>query len=182
MNHKHISKLLSLVLRHQPEVLGITLDQAGWTSVATLLEKMQEQGISIDLAKLQEVVISNDKQRFAFSADGTKIRANQGHSIQVELGLKPLPPPAVLYHGTAIQHVPAILKEGLQRKSRQYVHLSPDTNTALKVGSRHGQAVVLRVHSGKMHRAGYAFYCSANGVWLTATVPAAFIETFSNLL
>ena len=176
MNNKHISKFLSLVLRHQPEALGVTLDKEGWTPVNELLEKMQQKGMKVDLPKLQEVVATNDKKRFAFSADGTKIRASQGHSLPVDLGLTPMTPPPVLYHGTATQNLSAILKEGLRAQSRQHVHLSADTTTALKVGSRHGKAVVLLVKSAEMHGQGHQFYQSANGVWLTDFVPAAFLK------
>ena len=176
MQNKQLSKYLSLVLRHQPQVLGILLDKEGWALVEDLLQKMQQKGMQVDLPKLQEVVATNDKQRFAFNADGTKIRASQGHSIPVELGLQPIAPPSLLYHGTARQHISSILKEGLQRRSRQYVHLSADTATAVRVGQRHGEPVVLLVKSGRMHELGYQFYPSANGVWLTESVPAQFLE------
>lgn len=176
MNNKHISKFLSLVLRHQPEKLGIRPDPQGWVSVKELLEKLQENGMAVSLAKLQEVVASNDKQRFAFSADGSRIRASQGHSIAVDLGLEPLVPPAVLYHGTALQHIPAIRTAGLLPGKRQHVHLSADPDTALKVGSRHGKPALLLVESLKMQQADYRFYRSANGVWLTHTVPPLYLQ------
>ncbi|WP_224995275.1 RNA 2'-phosphotransferase [Cesiribacter sp. SM1] len=179
MDNKRISKFLSLVLRHKPEALGITLDRAGWTSVDELLMKMQQQGMPVDLPKLQEVVATNDKQRFAFNADSTLIRASQGHSIAVELGLQPLAPPPVLYHGTATQHIASILKEGLQAGSRQYVHLSADITTARTVGQRHGQPVILQVNTASMHTSGHTFYQAANGVWLTASVPPLFLEIIS---
>lgn len=176
MNNKHISKFLSLVLRHQPEKLGIHLDEEGWAPVAELLEKMQAQGMPVDLIKLQEVVAGNDKQRFAFNSDASKIRASQGHSIPVDLGLEPVQPPAVLYHGTATQHLSAILEEGLHPRSRQHVHLSADISTAIKVGSRHGKAVVLLVKSLEMQQQGHHFFQSANGVWLTASVPPLYLQ------
>lgn len=176
MTHKNISKFLSLILRHKPEVLGISLDKEGWVSVAELLDKMQQKGMLVDLQQLQEVVDTNDKKRYSFSADGTKIRANQGHSLAVELGLEPLAPPAVLYHGTAIQNISSILKEGLERRTRQHVHLSQDSETARKVGQRHGKPVILLIRSEQMHREGHLFYHSANGVWLTNAVPPKFIE------
>lgn len=176
MTHKNISKFLSLILRHKPEVLGISLDKEGWVSVAELLDKMQQKGMLVDLQQLQEVVDTNDKKRYSFSADGTKIRANQGHSLAVELGLEPLAPPAVLYHGTAIQNISSILKEGLERRTRQHVHLSQDSETARKVGQRHGKPVILLIRSEQMHREGHLFYHSANGVWLTNAVPLKFIE------
>lgn len=176
MTHKNISKFLSLILRHKPEVLGISLDKEGWVSVAELLDKMQQKGMVVDLQQLQEVVDTNDKKRYSFSADGTKIRANQGHSLAVELGLEPLAPPAVLYHGTAIQNISSILKEGLERRTRQHVHLSQDSETVRKVGQRHGKPVILLIRSEQMHREGHLFYHSANGVWLTNAVPLKFIE------
>lgn len=176
MQNKHISKLLSLALRHQPDALGLTLDKEGWASVTDVLQQMQQKGMAVDLPKLQEVVATNDKKRFSFSADGSKIRANQGHSLPVELGLQPIAPPPLLFHGTAIQNLDSIFEEGLQRRSRQHVHLSQDQETALKVGNRHGKATVLLVLSGKMHAAGHSFYYSANGVWLTEAVPVIFIE------
>lgn len=176
MQNKHISKLLSLALRHQPDVLGIRLDGEGWASVAEVLANMTQKGLQVDRQKLQEVVETNDKKRFSFNADGSKIRANQGHSLPVDLGLQPAVPPTILYHGTGAQHVPAILKEGLQRRTRQHVHLSEDPETAHKVGSRHGKAVILSVRSGDMHGDAYSFYYSANGVWLTEAVPAIYIE------
>lgn len=174
-SNKHISKLLSLALRHKPEALGIELDGEGWAYVDTILLRMQQKGLKIDLPKLQEIVAQNDKQRFSFNATGTKIRANQGHSIPVDLNLMPLAPPPVLYHGTARQNLQSILKDGLQRRSRQYVHLSSDSDTALRVGQRHGTPVILIVQSAALHQAGYHFYQSVNGVWLTAAVPPEFL-------
>lgn len=176
MNNKHLSKFLSFVLRHQPQTLGIRLDSEGWTSVSVLLEKMQEQGMPVDLARLQQVVAQNDKQRFALNADASKIRANQGHSVPVSLGLPPQAPPDVLYHGTATSSLSAILKEGLKPGRRQHVHLSVSIDTAIQVGSRHGKPAVLLVKSQEMTQKGYLFYLSANGVWLTDAVPAAFLQ------
>ena len=176
MSHKNLSKFLSLVLRHKPEALGFSLDKEGWASVAELMEKMQQKGMDVDLKQLQKVVATNDKQRFSFSADGTKIRANQGHSLPIELGLEPVTPPATLYHGTAIQNISSILKNGLERRKRQHVHLSQDAETARKVGQRHGKPVILMIRSEQMHREGHLFYHSANGVWLTEAAPPKFIE------
>jgi putative RNA 2'-phosphotransferase len=171
----HLSKFLSLVLRHQPEELGISLDEQGWTDVDTLLEAMQTKGFKIDLDLLKQVVAENNKKRFAFNEDCTKIRANQGHSVEVELGYTPTTPPEMLYHGTAEQHVEGIKKEGIQKRSRHHVHLSVDSETATKVGQRHGKLVLLSIKAGEMNRAGHLFYISDNGVWLTDEVPSNFI-------
>ncbi|QHT71223.1 RNA 2'-phosphotransferase [Rhodocytophaga rosea] len=176
MKDKDISKYLSLVLRHQPQVLGITLDESGWTEVNGLLEKMQQKGMNVDFEKLSQVVQNNDKQRFAFNADQSKIRASQGHSVSIELGLTPVQPPEVLYHGTAQANMESILKDGIQKRSRQHVHLSADEQTAIKVGQRHGKPVVLQVNSGDMNRDGHLFYLSENKVWLTDFVEAKYIQ------
>jgi putative RNA 2'-phosphotransferase len=176
MSDKDLSKFLSLILRHQPQVLGIELDQAGWTPVDALLAKMNLRGMNVTLEQLKGVVAANDKQRFAFNEDYTRIRANQGHSVAVDLGLKPATPPEVLYHGTAEKHLSAILAEGLRKGSRQHVHLSADVATARKVGQRHGKPVVLEVSSGEMSRQGIAFYRSENGVWLTDSVPVKHLQ------
>lgn len=171
-----ISKFLSLVLRHKPETIGLTLDPAGWVSVAELLQACAQHHFPLSAEELQAVVASNDKQRFAFSEDGKRIRANQGHSIEVELGYQPAEPPEFLYHGTVERFLPSIRANGLLKGQRHHVHLSPDTATAAKVGSRRGQPVVLTVSSGEMSRAAYPFYQSANGVWLTDHVPPQFLE------
>jgi putative RNA 2'-phosphotransferase len=179
MNEKEttrISKFLSLVLRHQPQLIGITLDEQGWVSVDELLQQAHKHGKSITLEMLNHVVEANTKKRFAFSDDKRQIRASQGHSVAVELGYKPQVPPDVLYHGTGSQSVESILKTGLERRSRQHVHLSADVDTAIKVGSRHGKPVVLSVLAGDMNRKGYVFYISANGVWLTDDVPVEFLR------
>jgi len=170
---------LSLVLRHKPETIGLTLDANGWADVEELMERARQNSRPLTRPLLERVVAENDKKRFALSEDGTKIRANQGHSVDIDLGLQPTEPPAVLYHGTAVATVPAIRREGLKPGDRQHVHLSPDEATAVKVGQRHGRPVVLRVFAGKMWGQGTPFYCSANGVWLTPAVPPEFIE-FAN--
>lgn len=170
-----ISKFLSLVLRHQPEKIGLQLDAAGWVSVAELLAACKAHGQTLTLAQLQEIVVENDKQRFAFSADGTQIRANQGHSLEVELGYAPTTPPAQLYHGTAQRFLASIKTQGLRKGQRHHVHLSADSATALKVGQRHGKPVVLTVNSAAMQQAGLVFYLSTNGVWLTEHVPSAYL-------
>ncbi len=174
MKDKDVSKLLSLVLRHQPDALGIVLDPEGWTDVATLLQKMRIRGMAVDL--LKHVVATNDKQRFAFNADYSRIRANQGHSVVVDLGLVAVEPPVYLYHGTSETSIAAILREGLRKQSRQHVHLSADVATATKVGGRHGRPVVLRVKSGQMHQQGVPFYRSENNVWLTDFVAPEYLE------
>jgi putative RNA 2'-phosphotransferase len=171
-----ISKFLSLVLRHKPETIDLTLDEAGWASVAELLQQCEQHGFSVSRSELEGVVVTNDKQRFSFSEDGCYIRANQGHSIAVALGYQPLEPPEVLYHGTVERFLPAIQKKGLLKGRRHHVHLSADVTTAAKVGARRGRPVILQVHSGQMYRAGHIFYQSANGVWLTEHVPAAYIS------
>lgn len=172
----HLSKFLSLVLRHRPEQIGITLDPQGWVEVATLLQAAQHHGVAIDQASLLRVVAENDKQRFALSADGQFIRASQGHSLPVDLAREALAPPEQLYHGTASRYLAAIKHEGLQRRSRQHVHLSADQATAITVGQRHGKPVVLTVQAGRMAAAGFTFYRSANGVWLTDAVPVDYLE------
>jgi putative RNA 2'-phosphotransferase len=171
-----LSKFLSLVLRHRPQKLGLTLDEGGWVSVDTLLAEMQKRGIAVDRTRLDRVVAENDKQRFSYNADGSKIRANQGHSIPVELGLQPRTPPDLLYHGTAARNIASIREQGLLKGRRQSVHLSLDEETARKVGSRHGQPVVLVVQAGRMASDGYLFTCSENGVWLTDHIPPYYIQ------
>jgi putative RNA 2'-phosphotransferase len=171
-----ISKFLSLVLRHQPEKIGLVLDAEGWADIDELIGKAQQSGVPVTREILDAVVENNDKQRFAISEDGRRIRAQQGHSIEVELGLDPVAPPDVLFHGTAENSVESIRIQGLIAGKRQHVHLSPDEETAVRVGTRHGRPVVLRVHTGRMHRDGFTFYLSGNGVWLTEVVPAQYLE------
>jgi putative RNA 2'-phosphotransferase len=170
------SKFLSLVLRHQPGKIGLTLDAQGWADVDELLTKANQHGVKLTRPMLNEVVSQNDKQRFAFSADGTRLRANQGHSIKIDLGLEPIAPPEYLYHGTATRFLAAIRQHGLLRGKRDYVHLSPDEATARQVGARHGEPIVLVVKAGEMHAAGFTFFRSANGVWLTGYVPSEYFE------
>lgn len=176
MSPVRTSKFLSLVLRHDPAKIGITLDDAGWTDVAALLAACANHGVSISRDELTEVVASSDKQRFALSPDGTRIRANQGHSVEVDLELPPATPPARLYHGTVADVLPAIRAEGLTKRARHHVHMSADTETASKVGGRRGKAVILVVRADAMSAAGHVFFCSANGVWLTDRVPAEYLE------
>jgi putative RNA 2'-phosphotransferase len=175
---KKTSKFLSLVLRHEPERIGITLGDAGWTNVDALLAASALHGVTITRDELAEIVRSSDKQRFALSADGTQIRANQGHSVEVDLKLEPTPPPATLYHGTVdrLHVLDSIRAKGLIKGERHHVHLSADTETAGKVGSRRGKPVLLEVRADAMADAGHVFYCSANGVWLVESVPPEFID------
>jgi len=169
-------KFLSLILRHQPEVAGITLDSNGWADVDGLLAGMRRKGHPIDMVMLEEIVDTNDKKRYIFNEDKTKIRANQGHSVQVDVELKEAEPPEYLYHGTADRFVDVIMKTGLQKQSRNHVHLSKDRETAVNVGGRHGKPMVLRISARDMRRDGYIFYLSENGVWLVDEVPVFYIE------
>jgi putative RNA 2'-phosphotransferase len=169
------SKFLSLVLRHQPEVAGITLDSSGWVAVGELLAGCARAGQSISHGELLEIVRTSDKQRFALSDDGLCIRANQGHSVEVELGYEPAEPPAVLYHGTAASALPSIRIVGLERRARHHVHLSERTDTATAVGGRHGKPIVLTVDAARMRADRLVFYRTPNGVWLTDEVPAKYL-------
>lgn len=171
-----ISKTLSKHLRHDPQGLGLTLESGGWVSVTALLGALGRKGFALSRSDLEEVVTRNDKQRFAFDELGEHIRASQGHSVDVDLGLIALEPPELLFHGTTSAALDSVLTTGLQRMRRHHVHLSVDTETAQRVGSRHGQAVILRVAALTMHEAGHAFYRSDNGVWLTNHVPPAFLS------
>jgi putative RNA 2'-phosphotransferase len=168
------SRFLSWVLRHQPQAIGLHLDAQGWAAIDTLLE-LARPIRPLSRAQLQRVVARSDKQRFALSADGLRIRANQGHSLAVDLGLAPAMPPPQLYHGTATRFLDAIRRDGLLPGQRQHVHLSASPDTALQVGQRYGQAVVLTVRAQALADAGHAFHRADNGVWLTARVPVAFI-------
>ncbi|MCE3228513.1 MAG: 2-phosphotransferase [Bacteroidetes bacterium] len=171
-----ISKFLSLVLRHKPEAIGITLDENGWTNVDILIEKVNAAGTFITPAVLKHVVDTNSKKRFAFSDDLKMIRASQGHSIDIELGYEPKEPPAILYHGTAEPFIESIFKTGLEKRKRHHVHLSKDFETATKVGQRHGKVIVLEVLSGEMHNEGFEFFVSENNVWLTDHVPVKYLR------
>ncbi len=170
------SKFLSRILRHAPERIGLSLDANGWVSIDELLRQSASHGKRITRELLDRVVDQNDKQRFAISDDGTQIRASQGHSVAVDLALVAQQPPDWLYHGTASRFVDSIRKTGLNAGNRQHVHLSFDAITATKVGQRHGKPVVLTVRAGDLWRAGSMFYLSANGVWLTDSVPTEFIH------
>jgi putative RNA 2'-phosphotransferase len=169
-----LSKELSFILRHRPDSVGISLDSTGWCVIGDLIEQMNAHGTTIDRATLDRIVENDSKGRYTI--DGTKIRANQGHSIKVDLGYKTKKPPAVLYHGTVAQSLNAIMKDGLKKMKRHHVHLSPDIETATMVGSRRGKPVILLVDSGKMDQDGYEFFLSDNGVWLTEAVPAKYLK------
>lgn len=169
-----VSTYLSKHLRHEPDRIGISLDQHGWVAVDKLLRACAGHGFTLTRDDLDHVLAVNDKQRFTL--DGDRIRANQGHSVTVDLGLPPAEPPAYLYHGTVARVLDAIRAEGLRPMDRHHVHLSPDRETAVRVGARRGAPVVLAVDAGAMHQAGHLFHVSANGVWLTDAVPPAFLR------
>lgn len=169
------SKYLSMLLRHQPDKIGLVLDDNGWANVEELIAKANATGKSLSRSLIERVVAENDKKRFALSDDGMRIRASQGHSVEVDLALPPQTPPETLFHGTATRFVESIREKGLIPGNRQHVHLSLLRETAEAVGRRHGKLAVLIVQSGEMHRAGHAFYLSDNGVWLTDSVPTSFI-------
>ncbi|RBQ08897.1 RNA 2'-phosphotransferase [Pedobacter miscanthi] len=173
---KGISKLLSYILRHSPETIKLKLDENGWADVNELIVKFDLYELKLDFELLNYIVENNDKNRFAFNEDKTRIRANQGHSIPVELNLNETEPLEYLYHGTVEKFLSDIKTQGLQKMSRQHVHLSADQETATKVGGRRGKPVILTINCGAMHKAGYKFYLSANNVWLTDVVPAEYIE------
>lgn len=169
-----VSKYLSKHLRHQPEAIGLTLDEAGWVEIDALTTAAAAHGFRFTREELDHVVAVNDKKRFA--VDGSRIRASQGHSVEVDLGLPPATPPAYLYHGTVARHLDAIRAEGLRPMDRHDVHLSSDRGTATRVGARRGRPVVLPVDAGAMHRDGHVFRVSANGVWLTQAVPPRYLR------
>lgn len=166
---------MSLVLRHKPEEIGLTLDTNGWAFTKELIEKMNQYGIKVNEDIIDTVVATNEKKRFAFNEDKTMIRASQGHSVDIELDLTPAEPPPLLYHGTAEKNIASILQTGIQKMNRQHVHLSKDKATAVNVGSRHGKPVVLTIDAGRMYKEGFLFYLSANSVWLTTFVEAKYI-------
>lgn len=170
------SRFLSRVLRHSPGAIGLTLDEAGWADIDALLQQARAHGVQLDRAALDEIVATNDKQRYAYDEAARRIRANQGHSLDVDLGLVPVEPPARLYHGTATRYLQAIMRDGLHRGRRQHVHLSTDADTARRVGARHGMPAVLGIRAHAMHAAGHVFLRSQNGVWLVDSVPRTFLE------
>ncbi len=185
MNEKEnrkISKFLSLILRHQPEIINLKLDRNGWAEVHELIQKAKNRNFYITKDILEEVVVTNDKKRFVFNEDKSKIRANQGHSLQnIDLELESIQPPEFLYHGTVSKFIDNIQLKGLKKMSRQHVHLSEDLKTANKVGSRRGKPIILKIQSELMFKEGYQFYKSENEVWLTDAVPPIFIDFINKL-
>lgn len=176
MDLNNISRYMSLILRHKPEVIGITIDEHGWANVSELVDGIEKNDPRFDLEMLEEIVNIDNKQRYSFNKDKTLIRANQGHSIPVDVELEEKEPPEFLYHGTGKKYVDSIEKIGLIPKSRLYVHLSNDVNTAEQVGKRHGKEIVYQVDAGQMYKDGYKFFLSVNNVWLTKEVPVKYLE------
>ena len=170
-----IGKFLSLVLRHSPETIQLELDENGWANIQELIEKSKTKNIYLTKEELVDIVTNNDKQRYSLNDKKTMIRANQGHSISIDLELQSIIPPEILYHGTATRFVDSIQTLGLDKRARQFVHLSKDIETAEKVGSRHGKPIILIVRASQMVADGFEFFQSANGVWLTDSVPTKYI-------
>ena len=171
----NLSKYIALILRHRPDVIGITLDEHGWANVSDLLKGINKTQ-TITMKMLEKIVEEDSKQRYSFNREKTLIRANQGHSIQVDVELKECVPPDILYHGTGVKYCSSINKQGLISKSRLYVHLSKDIETATNVGSRHGEPFIYKVRAKDMYNDGYKFFLSQNGVWLTKEVPICYLE------
>lgn len=172
-----LGRFLSLVLRHNPDAAGISLDEHGWADVQELLNGVRRSGRQINLETLERIVRENNQPRYSFNADHTKIRANQGHSLQVDVELTAVKPPRYLYHGTASRFLPAIQREGIKKMSRQYVHLSGNFQTAVEVGRRHGSPVVITINAEAMAHDGVTFYLSENGVWLCEYVAPEYFFT-----
>ena len=175
MNKTSVSKYMSKILRHHPDVIGITLDEHGWADVQSLIQGISKR-TPFNMEMLEEIVAADQKQRYSFNSDKTLIRANQCHSIPVDVELEAAAPPDILWHGSAIKYTGSISRLGLIRKDRLYVHLSPDPKTAEITGRRHGRPVVYLVDAKKMHEDGFVFYCSVNGVWLTERVPSRYLQ------
>ena len=171
-----LGKFISLILRHKPEAIGIELDEEGWADVSELINGINASGHSIDMETLERIVAENNKKRYTLSPDKKRIRANQGHSIDVHIEMEKREPPALLYHGTATRFLDSIKAEGIKKMSRQYVHLSPDVPTAVTVGRRHGKPAVLVIDAAKMAEDGYVFMLSANGVWQSEDIPWRYIK------
>ncbi len=177
LNAIKVSKFLSLVLRHKPEAIGLALDPEGWALIDELISKAH---LELTPALIEQIVATSDKQRFAISDDGLSIRANQGHSIDIDLGLDPVAPPQTLYHGTASRFLNSIKQQGLRPQNRQYVHLSADIETAIKVGQRHGKPVVLEIPALQLHQTDHRFFQANNGVWLTKLVGPEYLTELKN--
>ena len=176
MDLNNISKYMSLILRHKPDVIGIELDEHGWANVNDLISGIEKDNHGFNFELLEEIVRSDSKQHYSFNDDKSFIRANQGHSVNVDVELKEKEPPEYLYHGTGEKYVKSINQDGLIPKSRLYVHLSKDIKTAENVGKRHGKEIIYRINSGRMYRNGYKFYLSENGIWLTKEAPVKYLE------
>lgn len=170
-----LGKFLSLILRHKPETIGITLDKNGWVDVVELIEKIKLSGRYIDMEILERIVRENNKRRYSFDENKEKIRANQGHSIEVELNLKEMIPPTILYHGTATRFLESIREKGIVKGNRQYVHLSKDIETARNVGKRHGEVVILPIDIEGLEKIGHKFYLAENKVWLSNDISSKYI-------
>ena len=177
-NNKNIklNKYLCLILRHKPEIIGVKLDISGWTDVAILIDNLKKKGKKINFEQLKLIVETDNKNRFSFDESFKKIRANQGHSVNIDLGYKAQQPPEFLFHGTATRLVKSIIKNGLDKRNRHHVHLSLDVKTAIIVGKRHGEPHVFKILAGKMFNEGFLFYLSENGVWLTDNVPVKYLS------
>ncbi|CUU49204.1 RNA 2'-phosphotransferase [Clostridium beijerinckii] len=173
-----ISKFISLILRHKPEEIGLTLDEYGYINTSDLIKGLNKKGYKVTISDIERIVAEDGKQRYSFNNDKTKIKANQGHSIKVNLELQAVEPPKVLYHGTATRFMDSICRESIKKQNRQYVHLSADIETATKVGKRHGELVIFKINSEQMNKDGYKFFLSENKVWLTDYVPAKYFEIF----
>lgn len=176
IENKQISKFLSYVLRHHPDLIHLHLDENGWANVNELITKSTRHSLGFTFEELDEIVQTNNKKRFAFNEDKTMIRASQGHSIDINLALIPQQPPEFLYHGTAQSNLDSIVEKGIEKRSRQHVHLSADKETATKVGMRHGKPIILTIKTGEMFENGIHFYLSDNEVWLTDFVDAKYIS------
>ena len=175
MNDTNLSRYISLILRHKPDTIGLQLDNKGWGSVEGLLNGLNDGKNIVTMKDLERIVSEDSKNRYSFNEDKTMIRANQGHSINVDLELKPVKPPKFLYHGTGKKYLKSILENGIIKKSRQYVHLSDDLVTAIDVGRRHGEVSVLRINAEQLYEDGAKFYLSENKVWLCDYVPVEYI-------
>ncbi|OOP70742.1 RNA 2'-phosphotransferase [Clostridium beijerinckii] len=173
-----ISKFISLILRHKPEEIGLTLDEYGYISTSDLINGLNKKEYRVTISDIERIVAEDGKQRYSFNNDKTKIKANQGHSIKVNLELQAVEPPEVLYHGTSTRFMDSICREGIKKQNRQYVHLSADIETATKVGKRHGELVIFKINSEQMNKDGYNFFLSENKVWLTDCVPVKYFEIF----
>jgi len=176
-----MGRRIARILRHEPQLVGIALGVGGWVRIDTLVKACRADGMALSVAKLEQIVAEDDKQRFTISEDGLSIRAAQGHSadLKLDMNYEAIEPPAVLYHGTATKTLKLLFREGIRSQRRRYVHLSPDVETAIKVGGRHGTAIVLEVQTGDLHRAGHVFYRAENGVWLTEHVPVGSFQVIA---